>query len=68
MNEQSEQPAPTALSPAHGSENPTRDQIAIAFGKWMAGYRPGHDDGWNEQDQVAYDYVMGGSFISQNYS
>lgn len=43
----------------------TVDQIAIAFGKWMAGYRKG-DELWNDLDQQAVDYVMAGSFIKPN--
>ena len=41
------------------------DQISIAFGKYVAGYRPS-DEGWTELDQQAVDYVMTGSFIRSN--
>jgi len=32
-------------------------QLAIAFGKYIIGYRP-DDDGWSPEDQEAHDFVL----------
>ena len=38
---------------------PTAQQLTIAFGKYINGYRPG-DELWSEEDQDAYTYSVGG--------
>lgn len=41
-------------------------QIAITFGKYISGYRPG-DEGWSELDQEVYDKVMGSKTVSEEW-
>ena len=41
-------------------------QIAITFGKYISGYRPG-DEGWSERDQEVYDKVIGSKAVSEEW-
>jgi hypothetical protein len=41
-------------------------QIAIALGKYAAGYRPG-GEGWTPEDQQALDRAMGGHQLRNQY-
>ena len=38
---------------------PSRTQIAAAFGKYLTGHRPG-EDSWSEEDKQAHYYCMYG--------
>ena len=42
------------------TEMPTREQLAIAFGKYLVGYRPG-EEGWSALDQEALEYAKYGA-------
>lgn len=42
------------------------EQISIAFGKYVSGYRPG-DEGWSELDQEAYDEVMETKVVNEGW-
>jgi len=39
-------------------------QILVAFGKYIAGYRPG-DEMWTDKDQEAYEYAMDVTFLEK---
>lgn len=45
------------------AERPSFIQLAIAFGKYIDGYRPG-EDGWSPEDDNAYRYVLTASSFS----